>query len=72
MEIVGVGFHGSSDTASWVEDEGYQYEIWTDDDDRTLSVTYGAVENASAFFPNRVSVLLDADGNLLLEYMDNV
>jgi hypothetical protein len=57
---------------SWVVDQGYQYEIWTDDAERTLSVTYGAAEDASAWFPDRVSVLLDSNGDLLLEYMDDV
>ena len=35
-------------------------------------MTYGAAEDAGAWLPERVSVILDADGNLLLEYMDNV
>lgn len=55
-----------------MEAEGYQYEIWTDDEERTLSVTYGAAEDASAWAPNRISVLLDSDGVLLLEYKDGV
>ena len=67
-----MGFQEPSDTLSWVEDQGYQYEIWTDDAERTLAVTYGAAEDAGAWLPERVSVILDADGNLLLEYMDNV
>ena len=53
---------------AWVEDQGYQFEVWTDDE-RTLSVTYGAASSVNAFFPDRVTVLLDADGELLLEYM---
>jgi peroxiredoxin len=69
---VGVGFSDASSTLPWVEDQGYQYEIWTDDDERTLAMTYGAVDNADAWVPSRVSVLLDADGTLLLEYMDDV
>lgn len=69
---MGVGFSGASTTLPWVEDQGYQYEIWTDDDDRTLSVAYGAAANSSAWFPDRVSVLLDANGDLLLEYKEDV
>ena len=41
--------------------------MWTDED-RVLSVTYGAASSATAFFPDRVTVLLDANGDLLLEY----
>ena len=68
----GEEFQEPADPMAWVEDQEYQYEIWTDDDERTLSVTYGAADDASAWFPERVSVILDADGNLLLEYMDDV
>ena len=60
------------DPLSWVEDQGYQYEIWTDDEQRTLSVTYGAANNSNAVFPDRVSVILDSNGDLILEYVDNV
>lgn len=45
--------------------------MWTDDD-RTLALTYGAVSSASASLPSRVTVLLDADGSLLLEYKGNL
>ncbi len=67
VQLVGVGFQEPSLNAAWVADQGYQYEIWTDDD-RTLSVTYGAADSASAFFPDRITVILDAAGDLLLEY----
>ncbi len=67
MRIVGVGFQDPATNDAWVIDQEYQYEIWTDED-RVLSVTYGAAQNANAFFPQRVTALLDADGSLLLEY----
>ncbi len=67
MEIVGASFNEPSDNAAWVIDQGFQYEVWRDDD-RTLAVTYGSVDDVDAFFPGRVTVLLDADGSLLLEY----
>ena len=67
MRIVGVGFQDPATNDAWVEDQGYQYEVWTDED-RMLSVTYGAADNANAFFPARVTVLLDEQGELLLEY----
>ena len=67
VEIVGVGFQDPATNAGWVADQGYQYEIWTDED-RTLSVTYGAADSALAFFPDRVTVLLDAQGDLLLDH----
>ena len=44
------------------------FELWTDDE-RTLADTYDA--NLGAF-ANRVTMLLDADGTLILEYRDDV
>lgn len=67
MRIVGVSFDDPSDNAAWREDEGFQYELWTDDD-RTLALTYGAAASASAAVPSRVTVLLDENGDLLLKY----
>ena len=72
MEIVGVGFSGPETTADWVEEESFPYEVWTDSDERTLAITYGAADNASAFSPDRVTMLLGAEGNLRLEYRDNI
>ena len=67
VEIVGVSFDSPSRNSAWAEDEGFQFELWTDED-RTLAVTYGAANSTSARFADRVTVLLDADGNQLLEY----
>ena len=67
MEIVGVGFGSPSDNQAWVEEEGFQYEVWSDDD-RTLAVYYGAAGSSSDWFPARRTVLLGYDGELLLEY----
>ena len=64
---MGVGFQGPAVTNAWIVDQGYQYEVWTDAD-RVLSVTYGAAEDDNAFAPYRVTVLLDASGDLLLVY----
>ena len=64
---MGVGFQDPATNEAWVVSEGYQYEVWTDEE-RTLSVTYGAAEDVNAFFPARVTVLLDEAGELLLAY----
>ena len=52
---------------SWSDEEGFQYELWRDDD-KTLALHYGAIDSASSFFPDRISVLLDAEGNHILTY----
>ena len=41
--------------------------MWTDTD-KTLALYYGAATSASTLFPARKTRLLDAQGNLILEY----
>mgnify|MGYP001247670277 CR=1 FL=1 len=67
ISIVGVGFQGPSKTAPWVEQEGFQYEIWTDSN-KTLAETYDSEFSSGQGFANRVTVVLDANGTVLLEY----
>ena len=69
VNIVGVGFGDVDTIADWVEDEGFQYEMWSDTE-KTLAMAYGAADSKSAWLPDRITVLLDADGNLLLEYLN--
>ena len=69
--IVGVGTDTPEKNLAWAEDEGFQFELWSDDD-RTLGVTYGALSNARDNSASRVTMLLDADGNLLLSYTENI
>jgi peroxiredoxin len=71
VQIVAVGFDSPEDNQAWAQDEGYLYEIWTDDE-RTLATTYGAVSSPTQSFPSRVTMLLDADGGLLLEYVEDI
>ena len=66
VTIIGVGFDPPGRNASWAAEEGFQFELWTDDD-RTLAVAFGAATETSPV-PARLTVLLDADGNQLLEY----
>ena len=68
---MGVGWNEPSENQSWAEDEDYEYEIWSDDD-KTLALHYGAADSASDWFPSRVTMLLDSNGTLILEYVDNV
>ena len=71
MTIVGVGRDTPADNAAWAEEEGFAFELWTDDE-RTLGVTYGALTNSRDSSVDRVTMLLDADGALLLEYVDTL
>ena len=71
MQIVGVSFDKPSTLQGWAEDEGFQYELWKDEN-KSLAIHYGAADDTSAFFPSRISVLLDKNGEVLLEYKDNL
>ena len=63
-----MGWDNPDKTSSWVEREGFQFEIWTDSE-QTLSYYYDAA-NENSWVPNRVTKILDAQGNLVLEYND--
>ena len=67
MQIVGVGFDSPSRNAAWAENEGYLFELWTDDD-KTLALAYGSISSDSARFPGRITVVIGPDGEQVLEY----
>lgn len=71
MKIVGVSFGSPQANTRWVESQSYNFEIWTDDD-KTLAMYYGAVSGPGAPFPKRITKVLDAEGNLILEYVSDV
>lgn len=52
--------------ANWVASEGFQYEVWKDDDGQ-LGQYYGAMTGPTGS-PARITKVLDADGTLILEY----
>ena len=63
---MGVSFADTSTLRDWADDQGFQYELW-DDTNKDLAVYYGA-GTAGSWVPDRITVLLDADGNQLLTY----
>ena len=68
---MGVGLDSPADNLAWSEEEGFPFELWTDSD-KTLGITYGALRGQSDNGVERVTMLLDADGALLLEYVDSI
>ena len=64
---MGAGLDTPSTNESWADTEGFQFELWTDDD-ATLGVTYGALSSPSDTSVRRVTMLLDEKGELVLEY----
>lgn len=71
MAIVGVSFDSPSENHGWATDEGFGFELWTDDA-RDLAVYYGAAASPSTPAPSRITVLLDPFGDLALEYVEGV
>ncbi len=67
VKIVGVSFDAPAANASWKANEGFEFELWTDDS-RALAMAYGAAASSSTAYASRVTVLLDAEGELLLTY----
>ena len=51
-------------------EEGFQFDLWSDSDGRTLALTYGAADDVGQSYADRLTVLLDGDGVLLLEYIN--
>ena len=66
MHIVGASFNKPSANATWVAEQSYQYEVWSDTNHQ-LAEHYDA-EGGLLPVPQRVTVILDAKGALLLEY----
>ncbi len=63
-----MSFNDPATNDGWAEMQMFQYDLWTDDDARTLAIYYGSVSSASATSPNRVTRLLDESGDVVLEY----
>jgi peroxiredoxin Q/BCP len=72
VEIVGVSFDEPAVNQAWAEDEGFQYELWTEGSGRTLAFTYQAVDSMQDAYMTRVTALLDSEGDLTLSYLDSI
>lgn len=68
---MGVSFDEPATNLAWAQEEGFDFELWTDTD-RTLALTYGAATSASQSYANRITVLLDASGDVQLQYLDHI
>ena len=65
--MIGVSFNDVDDLASWAEEESFEFELWKDSD-KTLAVHYSAATDTSASFPQRITVILDEEGEQLVSY----
>jgi peroxiredoxin len=64
-----VGFASVEENNQWYVDKEFQFELWSDTN-KELALFYGAVESSSQGYPNRVTKILDDEGNLLVTYDD--
>ena len=53
----------------WKRNQKYEFELWKDLE-KSLARYYGAARFKTALYPNRITLLLDANGKLLLKYTD--
>jgi peroxiredoxin Q/BCP len=67
IEIVGVSKDSPAKNDAWAEDEGFQFELWTDDQN-DLALYYGAAATETQSYFARLTKILDSDGTLVLEY----
>ncbi len=56
-------------TFAWTQEDGLQFELWSDVD-LVIADHYGALESPDATDPLRYAFLLDAEGQVALEYKD--
>jgi len=64
---VGISFDPPAKNAEWAKEKGFSFELWTDES-RALAQHYGAATSADQARASRETRLLNADGQLQLEY----
>jgi peroxiredoxin len=62
-----VSFDPPEENAAWAAQEGFQYELWTDEG-RELALYYGAASSPTQGSAGRITQLLGPDGAVALEY----
>ena len=62
-----MSFDSPEANAAWAKEEGFGFELWTDPD-RQLALAYGAAKSKDQAHASRVTMLLDANGNVVLDY----
>ncbi len=65
--IVGVSCDTPADNRAFQEKFNFPYDLLSDED-RTVSMTYGAAESADQVYPARISYLIDPTGRIARTY----
>lgn len=71
MAVIGIGFAEPAINEDWGIDQGYDFELWTDDS-RQLVEAYDALASFDPDAPLRHAYLLDETGEALLFYEGGV
>lgn len=66
-----MSFNSPSKNQEWAEKEHFPFELWSDTN-KQLALYHGAVRTRLSPLPGRTTVLLDAQGEVLLEYLDGI
>ena len=69
--MIGVSFDAPEKNAIFKANEEFKFPLWSDED-KTLAMTYGAASASWALFADRITVLLDPQGDWVLHYPADV
>jgi len=65
--VLGVSFDGVEANAAFAKKNAFEFPLLSDVD-RTVALAYGACRDAKAKWPNRVSFLIDEQGQIARAY----
>lgn len=68
---MGVSFDPPATNQAWATDEGFAFDLWTDDA-RALALHYGAADAPDDAAPARMTFLLEPSGEVALEYREGL
>jgi len=67
VQIIGVSFDKPAENKLFQTNNNYEYELWSDLE-REVALYYGAASSTSAFFADRITVVVAPDGEWVLTY----
>ena len=67
LTVLGASFDDVEGNKAFAEKFDFPYSLLCDTD-KQLAIAYGAADDASAGYPNRISYVIDENGAILLAY----
>jgi peroxiredoxin len=71
VQVIGVSFDSPEKNAIFKANEEFTFPLWSDED-KGLAMTYGAADSTWALFASRITVVLDPQGDWVLNYPADV